>query len=175
MNMFFTLITATIIGATGSLQPASSKHVLIHGSTVEQVYNTDNVANAPEVWVIINRDDEELYCAFKTDSKGEYEFNLPVGHRYELLYGGEDFVNKKVIIDATDTPEVRRGHTVKMNMSLFRPIEQVDYSVLENPLAEFKYDKMSKSLSPDMIQVEDMLFAIDKVYRKSEKAARKKN
>lgn len=173
--MFLTLFTSILMSAGGSMQPASSKHILIHGNTVEQIYNTENVANAPDVWVIINRDDEELYCAFKTDSKGEYEFNLPVGHRYELLYGGKDFVNKKVIIDATDTPEVRRGHIVKMNMSLFRPVETVDYSVLASPLAEFKYDKTSKSLAPDMIHVEDMMFAIDKVYRKSEKAARKKN
>jgi hypothetical protein len=173
MNVLLTAMAAAIIKT--ALQPATPQHFLIHGSTVEQVYNSENVENAPQVQVIVHRDDEEYYCAFKTDERGEYEFNLPLGHRYEIVYGGSAFVNKKVVIDATQTPQAKKGHIVKMNMSLFKPMKDIDYSVLEKPLAEFKYDKSSKSLAPDLIQLEDMLYEIDKVYRKSEKAARKQD
>lgn len=177
MNFITVFLSAWIAAASpadNSLSPINEEHFLIHGDMVEQVYGSENKANAPNTRVIVYRDNE-IYVAFKSDERGEYIFNLPIGHKYELTYGGDDFVNKRVEIDATDCKIRKKGYTLEMNMSLFRPVDEVDYSDMDvAPVVAFNYDQDVRDMVPDLDVVDAMWRKVEKLYKKSEKLALKK-
>ena len=151
-------------------QPVDDQHLILYGNIVEMLYGSENEANAPFTRVIIYRDNE-IYCAFKSNDKGEYVFNLPLGYEYELDFGGDDFVNKKVVIDATNINGKRAKREVAMDVSLFRPVESVDYTDMQKPIVRWYFDKGHKEMIPDLEIVDSMWRTVEKLYKKSEKAA----
>lgn len=177
MNIFSVILSAwisTVPVADNNLRPIDEEHFLIHGDVVEQVYGSENRANAPNTRVIVYKNDE-IYVAFKSDDRGEYIFNLPLGHKYELTYGGENFVNKRIEIDATDAKVRKKGYSLEMNMSLFRPVDEIDYTEMDNnPVVAFSYDQEIRDMVPDLDVVDAMWRKVEKLYRKSEKQALKK-
>lgn len=177
MNLFSVILSAwltTTAVADNSIRPIDEEHFIIYGDVVEQVYGSENRANAPGTRVIVYRDNE-IYVAFKSDERGEYVFNLPLGHKYELSYGGDNFVNKRIEIDATEAKARKKGYSVEMNMSLFRPVEEVDYTEMDlNPVVAFSYDQEIRDMVPDLDVVDAMWRKVEKLYKKSEKMALKK-
>ncbi|MFT7208785.1 MAG: hypothetical protein ACI93E_000412 [Flavobacteriales bacterium] len=176
MNVFTIIISAWISAIPvndNNLRPIDEKHFLIYGDVIEQVYGSENRANAPNTRVIVYRENE-IYVAFKSDARGEYIFNLPLGHKYELTYGGENFVNKRIVIDATNAKVSKSGYSLEMNMSLFRPVEEMDYTEMDtNPVVSFSYDQDIRDIVPDLDVVDAMWRKVDKLYKKSEKMALK--
>lgn len=153
-------------------QPIDDAHLVIYGNLIEILYGSQNEANAPMTQVVIYRDDE-IFSAFKSNERGEYVFNLPVGYVYELDFGGSAFVNKRVVVDTQECNGKRAKRSIAMDMSLFRPVETIDYSAMESPIVRWYFDKASKEMVPDLDLVESMMKTVDKLYRKSEKIALK--
>ena len=154
-----------------SIQPIDQEHFLIYGFMIEKVYGSDNEANAPDTRCIVYRDNE-IYVAFKSSDKGEYIFNLPLGHEYTLEFGGEDFVNKRVVIDTKKCkPKKKKGHVVEMDMSLFRPVDGIDYKDLEQQIVRWYYDNYEKAIVPDLEVLDGMWRTVERLYKKSEKEA----
>lgn len=176
MNLFTFLVSSMLIlggSPAEDLEPVSNAHVLIHGFTVEKVFGSENEANAPDTRCIVYKDNE-IYVAFKSNEKGEYVFNLPIGQKYELVFGGPDFVNKKVVLDARGCmPKKKEGHIVEMDMSLFRPVDGIDYSDMENPVVRWYFNQNERNIVPDFDVVDAMWRTVEKLYKKSEKTALK--
>lgn len=175
---FITLLMSTLISVTpmmdeGNLEPVSDSHMLIHGFTVERVYGSENESNAPNTRCIVYKDDE-IYVAFNSNEKGEYVFNLPIGNEYTLEFGGENYVNKRVILDVRGClPKKRKEHIVEMDMALFRPVEGIDYADMEKPVVRWYYDKGEREIIPDFDVIDGMWRTVEKIYKKSEKLATK--
>lgn len=151
--------------------PVDDNHLVIYGNVVEMLYGSGNEANAPGALVVVYKDNE-IYSAFRSNDKGEYVFNLPLEEVYELHFGGDDFVNKRVVVDARKIATAKRAkREVAMDISLFRPVEQMDYSVMANPIVKWYYDRTEKEMVPDLEVVDSMWKTVEKLYRKSEKAA----
>lgn len=170
----FLLLISTFVRPTadGVPQPIDDAHLVVYGNLVEIVYGSQNEANAPMTQVVVYRD-QEIFSAFKSNEKGEYVFNLPVGYVYELDFGGQSFVNKRVVIDTQECNGKRAKRSVAMDMSLFRPVDNVDYTAMQAPIVRWFFDKSSKEMIPDLDLVDSMMRTVDKLYRKSEKIALK--
>lgn len=158
-------------GGNDAPAPIDDQHLVLYGTTVEMLYGSENEANAPATRVLVFKEGE-LYTAFKSNEKGEYVFNLPIGDVYELHFGGENFVNKRVTIDTRALAEAKRGkREVSMDISLFRPVETVDYSAMNEPVVLWYFDRGAKEMVPDLEVIDTMFRTVDKLYRKSEKMA----
>ena len=95
--------------------------------------------DATDTRIIVYQEDE-IYVAFNTDDQGKYKFNLPVGHMYRVVYGGDKYVNKEVFIDAHDIPMKRYGYNVVLDMGVVKEYEGVDFSFLAAPVALIAFD-----------------------------------
>lgn len=171
--LMIAIVSFGFIAEDETPMPIDDQHLVIYGNIVEMLYGSDNEANAPTTRVIVYRDGE-IFSAFKSNDKGEYVFNLPVGFEYVLSFGGDDFVNKRVIVNTDKIIESKRTkREVPMDISLFRPIDEIDYSAMEDPIVRWYFDKGAKQMVPDIDMVEYMFKKVDRLYRKSEKAALK--
>jgi hypothetical protein len=127
------------------IEPVDDKHFLIHGEVMflDMKAGKEKAIEGAQVTVI---QDGEIYVAFRSGEKGKYLFNLPIGHVYEVFYGGDQFVNKSIVIDARNLSKKKYGHTVELNMGLFGHYADIDHSFLQEPIAliyfEPEYDQL---------------------------------
>lgn len=142
------LAFSTLVAVTGSTKPVDSNHFLLHGKVVEVDPSASRELPGKEIQVVVYQD-SEIYVAFNTDSKGKYEFNLPVDHDYVVVFGTGDFVQKKVSIDSHELSRKKYGHTVKLDMGLFKPVSGVDFAFLEEPVAKFQFQSEFDRIAPD--------------------------
>ncbi|MFM7232976.1 MAG: hypothetical protein ACKO7B_21890 [Flavobacteriales bacterium] len=103
---------------------------------------------APFTQVVVYQNNE-LYVSFFAGEEGAYSFFLPLGYEYEVQYGGAAFVNKKLAIDATQIDEGMTPRNVKLNVSLFRPVNGADFSMLNEPFERLSYDPEIDAVSLD--------------------------
>ncbi len=147
-STIFTLALAAMTAFSGGTKPVDSNHFLLHGKILEI-----DLAAMQEIAVsnsqVIVMQDGEIYVAFNADDKGKYEFNLPVDHQYTIIYGSQNYVNKKVEINAYDLGKSRYGHDVKLDLGLFKSVEGVDFSFLEMPIAKIQFAPEYGKLAPD--------------------------
>ena len=149
------------VALTGSTRPVDNNHILIYGKVLEIIPQEMKEIPGESVQVMIYQEDE-LYVAFNTDDKGKYEFNLPVEHNYTIVFGTENYVAKRVTIDAHALSDRKTGHAVKLDMGIFKPVEGVDFSFLEAPIASFYFQQEVGQIAPD----EDYSFKMAKQMRK---------
>ncbi len=131
---------------SSNTKPVNNKNFLIHGVVVEVDLQDPDEKVSKDTQIIVYQDGE-IYVAFNTDDKGKYEFNLPIAHTYKVVYGGTKFVNKSIYIDAENLPRKKYGHNVELDMGLFHDYEGVDFSFLDEPMAQIAYnDEYNKLL-----------------------------
>lgn len=153
LNIFAIAVATLGIMTGGSAdnsgtKPVDNKHFLIHGEIVEINPIESKEVDAAGAQVIVYQDDE-IYVAFHADEKGKYKFNLPINHEYRVVYGGKDFVNKEISINAHELPRKKYGHDVQLDLGVFQNFEGVDYSFLAEPVALISYDDIMGKFSFD--------------------------
>ena len=147
----FTIATLGVMAGNSSdsgTMPVDNEHFLIYGEIIEMDPVAAQERDADGTQVIVYQDGE-IYVTFNADEKGEYKFNLPVNHNYSVVYGGEDFVNKEILIDAYKLPKNKHGQNVQLDLGLLKDFEGVDYSFLNAPVALISYDELAGELSYD--------------------------
>lgn len=137
LTLLACLVTLT---ATAGLKPIDGKHFLIVGDVFE-IDPVDNKQHTAENSLIVVFCEGEIFTAFKTEADGEYQFNLPIGKTYDIVFGGKEYVNKTVTVDAVRLGEMRKGEILRMDMGLFREYDGIDYTFLQDPVAKFKFKK----------------------------------
>ena len=165
--MSFLLLGAVLMAATP--KPNSGDYFLVYGSMENLQWSDGSMLDAPNTWCVVSTPEDEIYIAFKANEDGEYEFNLPVGQVYTMTFGGKDYVNKKVEIDARKLEATKKGLTLKLDMLLFKAPEDADVSAFEQPVAKFMYEESYRKLVPDMEYIEDNMRDFEKAMRKIEK------
>lgn len=165
--MSFLLLGAVFMAATP--KPNSGDYFLVYGSMENLHWADGSMLDAANTWCVVSTPEDEIYVAFKANEDGEYEFNLPVGQVYTMTFGGKDYVNKKVEIDARKLEASKKGLTLKLDMLLFTAPEDADVSAFEQPVAKFMYEESYRKLVPDMEYIEDNMRDFEKAMRKIEK------
>jgi hypothetical protein len=147
----FTIATLSVFTGTSpdsGTKPVDNKHFLIYGEIVEVDLIASKEVDGTGTQVVVYQDDE-IYVAFNADETGKYKFNLPINHNYRVVYGGKDFVNKEILINAHELPKKKYGHNVKLDLGMFKNFDGVDYSFLAEPVALIAYDDIMGKLSFD--------------------------
>ncbi|MEN9639346.1 MAG: hypothetical protein RLZZ262_1214 [Bacteroidota bacterium] len=116
---------------------------------------------------------EEIYVVFDSKSTGKYEFYLPIGHLYTITYGGKQFVNKKVIVDATTSPREKKPRTMRLDIGLFTPVEGFTFTSLQQPFVKIAYNKEYDDFVPDFDHTEQMMRLLDKDLKAAKKSRSK--
>lgn len=166
------MISLVLLGAVmmaAAPKPNSGEYFLVYGNMENLQWADGSMVDAANTWCVVSTPDDEIYIAFKANEDGEYEFNLPVGEVYTMTFGGKDYVNKKVEIDARNLEVTKKGVALKLDMLLFKAPENVDVSAFEQPVAKFNYQADYRKLVPDMDYIEDNMRDFEKAMRKIEK------
>ncbi|MDZ4752819.1 MAG: hypothetical protein SGI87_14475 [Flavobacteriales bacterium] len=174
MKTALSLIAFILIATVSSAKAVDDYHLLLHGRVFEVNPFSEEIEGGAKAVQVIVYQGEEIYVAFYTDKSGVYEFNLPIGHMYEIRYGGPTFINKIVQIDTRELPAHKSGSDLKMDMGLFKPIEGADFSLLNEPFVIVAYNKETNRLIPDLAYTDDKAFELDKIIRKIKKTKPKK-
>lgn len=158
-------------GGDGRLRPCDEDHALLHGRLVEIQYGSELHGIAPDVLAAVYRDGE-LFSAFRSDRKGDFMFNLPVGWEYLISFGGDDFVNRKVQVDLRNmAPGACREPVVFQEMSLFKPVAGIDYSELDEVRVLWRFSKETAQIEQDTGTLMEVLKAGGRLFKKSERVA----
>ena len=149
--LVFTIATLSIFASTSldsGTKPVDNEHFLIYGEIVEVDLIASKEVGGANIQVVIYQN-EEIYVAFNADETGKYKFNLPINHNYRVVYGGNEYVNKEISINAHELPKKKYGYNVKLDLGMFKNFEGVDYSFLTQPVALISYDDELGELSSD--------------------------
>ncbi|MFN0032898.1 MAG: hypothetical protein ACKVOR_12125 [Flavobacteriales bacterium] len=166
--LFIMVICATTSVAQPTRKDLDGKYFHLKGT----VYEVDMFAAASkaaaDVEVLVYQD-SEIFVAFNTASRGLYEFYLPVGHEYELVFGGKEFVNKKVYVDTRLVPEEKKPQVFDLDMGLFRPLDGQEFPVLQEAFVQVGYDEELAKLAANLEYTEEKAAMLDKQFKKIKK------
>lgn len=169
----FWALSALFGGGDDRLQPCDEQHALIHGRLVEIQYGSEMHGVAPGVLAVVYRDGE-LFSAFRTDRKGDFVFNLPVGWEYDISFGGDDFVNRRLRVDLTTLiPGECAKPVVFQEMSLFKPVGGMDYSEMEEVQIVWRFSTETAQIEQDAATLLEVLKTGGRLFKKSERLALK--
>jgi len=62
----------------------SNDHILIFGELVELGTDTEDILRYLDGHNVFVYQGQDLYVVFQSNKEGDFEFNLPTGHKYEL-------------------------------------------------------------------------------------------
>ena len=141
---------------------------LLHGKLYEVDIREGGDISAPKVQVVVYQDNE-IYVAFYTNVTGQFEFKLPLGHHYELWFGGSAYVNKKVTVDASSLKARKGGYDVELDMGLFRPQDGFTFPELDEPFVKVVWNAEYEQLIPDMAYTDGRRKELDKAIKKLRK------
>lgn len=156
----------------GNIKAVDKNHFIIYGNVIEIEPDEMVEYDIGGVQIIVYQDNE-IYCAFDANDRGDYQFNLPNGHVYEIYYGTREFVPKKIYVDANNVYEKRDGHSIKLNVALFKKIDNVDYTIMEEPMSKFSYEKSKKDFEIDFEYAEKKLNDLRDLYKEMKKMKKK--
>jgi hypothetical protein len=148
--------------------PSTENHFLISGLIYHYDIVKGNEVPAAHAQIVVYQN-KELYVAFFGGADGTYSFYLPVGFEYEVWFGGSAFANKKVRLDATQLPEEKKPREVALDVSLFRAVEGIDFSILNEPYVRMAYDPESDNMRLDEEYTRKRKVELDKSLKKAKK------
>jgi hypothetical protein len=148
--------------------PSTENHFLLGGVIYHYDIVKGNEVPAAHAQIVVYQN-KELYVAFFGGADGLYSFYLPIGFEYEVWFGGSAFANKKLLVDATQLPEEKRPREITLDVSLFRAVEGVDFSILDEPLVRMAYDPEADQVRTDEEYTHNRKVELDKVLKKAKK------
>lgn len=144
-------LTALVLALTGwSRKEIDGDKFIIQGKIYEVNIFEQTDKEAKNVQIVIYQD-QEIYASINCKDNGSYEFILPVGHEYELWFGGKEFVNKKVYVDSRKVPNRKTtGYECDLDIGLFRPIDNIEFPSLVDHYVKVRWDDEYRQLLPDV-------------------------
>ncbi|MBC7693852.1 MAG: hypothetical protein H7141_00245 [Burkholderiales bacterium] len=106
-----------------------------------QVSHNDSILSEVIVQVLQNGN---LLTSFKTDQTGSYNIYLPLGGDYLISISKNGFVQKYFSVSTKGIPAEQAGikfPAIRADVDLFKYYEGVDYSLFDEPINKFYYNK----------------------------------
>ncbi|MFY8137589.1 MAG: hypothetical protein ACOVMR_05765 [Flavobacteriales bacterium] len=166
-TLLFGMLALLSLGAQAKKE-IEGDHFILQGKIYEIDVFKDGAVEASNVNVIIYQD-QEIYVSFFGKENGSYEFVLPVGHEYEVWFGGKAYVNKKVYVDARKMPQRKIGYECNIDMGLFKPIENAEFPLLVDHYVKVRWDSEYRELTPDVEYTEFKARELEKALKKIKK------
>ncbi|MBP9079175.1 MAG: hypothetical protein KBF80_02860 [Flavobacteriales bacterium] len=162
------LVLLLFLFVAGGAQ-AQIDNIYVYGTVKD--YNTSKKLDG--ITVTVFKDGAKLNSVV-TSANGKYEFNLDYGYDYKILFEKQGVVGKNVSINTKGIPEDDRQGGLAMNveMTLFKDIPGIDYTILNQPIGKSKYDASTGMLAWDLEYTEQMraeLGRLQKAYDEKQK------
>jgi len=127
----FTLIMEMVITDDGKVMSGANVNVFRDGQFVEKV---------------------------TSDSKGRVDVALKPGGNYEIAIGGNFYIKKKLEVNTNNVPAEDLNGEVYFpaEVDIFKKIDGMDYSILENPIGKIKYNPEIAAFDVDMEYTKSM-------------------
>jgi hypothetical protein len=173
-NLYTTILLSIICLVSYAQKENHEGYFLLKGNTLE-IDMFEQVDKGPISTQVVVYQDKDIYVAFFTDKSGAYEFYLPIGHQYEIWFGGGLYVSKKVAVDTNGVPtKKKRPSELKLDMALFQAVDGYDFPMLKDAYVKVAYDEEYQALTPDLDYTEAISVDLDKLFRKIKKEKNKK-
>ena len=120
---------------------AQEWYLVLQGGVWSQ--NDDARLEGAEVKVMQNNAD---YVSMMTDEKGSFEVRLAPDAEYLVVFSHPDYVSKRLSFKTTNVPsEATPGgdFNFRFDITLFKKMEGLDVSILNQPLVEVHFDPQS--------------------------------
>jgi hypothetical protein len=166
------LLLSCVLTVQGQKKEQLGNYFLLQGQLIHVDPYTQEEHEAGSTEVIVYQGDE-IYVVFDSKETGKYEFYLPIGHVYTCSYGGKQFVNKKVVVDATSSPREKKPRSMRLDIGLFAPVEGFTFSSLEQPFVKIAYNKEYDDFVPDFDHTDQMMRLLDKDLKAAKKSRSK--
>lgn len=111
-----------------------------------------------------------------TDPYGKYSFAVPLGGDFAVVVSKPGYVSKRFTINTNGvTPEraLLKFTPIGAKISLFKKLEGVDYSLLNQPLIKYVYNPTKENFEYDKGYLNNMLDALETV-KAAEKVVKEK-
>ncbi len=147
--LFFTLFIFNFI----SQQAQDAVPVKFQGDV------SDEKGSLPSAQVQISRGGK-IENTILTDMSGKYNFALPLGGDYLVTVTKEGYVTKKFTVTTTGVPPEKATINfpiIQARLSLFKKMEGVDYSALNEPINKYKYNPLLDNFEYDAGYLDQMI------------------
>ncbi len=107
-----------------------------------------------------------------TDAGGRYAFELPLGGDYVITVSKEGYISKKFTVSTLGVPAEMAGMrfpSVEASLTLFKRMEGIDYSLLNQPVNKFYFDVEREDFVYDENHLKQMKKGIEQI-KEQEKA-----
>jgi len=130
---FFTLVNAQDI-------------LSIHGSVREK----ETTSKMDGVSIIITKDGVEFTTEYSS-SNGKFDFELPLGYRYNLKFTKKDYVHKIIQFDSKNIPaeDMEGGFDYPLEITLFKMVEGMNMAIFDQPIGKAKFDSEKNAIEFD--------------------------
>lgn len=110
----------------------------------------------------------DYFFTMQTDKKGNYHINLPLRDTYQFIYGNSQTIQKTVEFDFTndDAQDAYVLLESNVDIDLFYPREDEDFSFLKDPIGYGYYDVKSNLIEYDSKKAKDIQNELEKILKK---------
>lgn len=112
-----------------------------------------------------------------TDANGNYSFELPMGGEYMVTVSKEGYVSKKFSVSTMGVPPEKatsKFPIIEASLTLFKRMEGVDYSLLNQHLNKYYYNVDQDNFEYDENHLRQMLKGLEQI-KEQEKALKNKD
>jgi len=89
------------------------------------------------------------FAEITTDEIGGFSFTLNTDNQYMLVFSKLGYVSKKILVNTENVPINTSVLRSGIDVELFREIDGVDFSILNQPIGEFFYSTDKKNIDYD--------------------------
>ena len=148
-------------------QEVRAFHIELHGQVTD--YFSGDGLKGMQVRLVKDSIDRETVV---TGRNGEYELILERGYEYLIWFSGQGRVTKHVRIDTREVPPIPDVpfYDMDLQMTMFLWIDGVDFSVLDQPIAEARYRHSIRNLTWDTEHTERVRRELSRVMASYEQA-----
>jgi hypothetical protein len=136
-------------------------------SQLIEVYGNVTDDNRDLVGVLIQvTQGSRVVVSTKTDPNGEYAFQLPFGGEFLAEVSREGYVTKKFTISTMGIPPEKKEtkfQPIGASISLFRRLEGIDYSLLNQPMMKFRYNPQDEGFEYDKAHQAQMSEGLERI------------
>ena len=101
-----------------------------------------------------------------SDAVGSYAFSLPLGAQYLVTISKDGYISKKYSVNTLGVPPekaLNKFPNIQASLSLIKPLDGVDYSLLKQPLNKYYYNPEKDNFEYDKAYLDQMLLGLEAI------------
>ena len=106
------------------------------------------------------------FLKISSDAVGSYAFSLPLGAQYLVTISKDGYIAKKYTVNTLGVPpekSTKKFPNILASLTLLKPLEGVDYSLLKQPLNKYYYNPDKDNFEYDKAYLDQMLAGLEAI------------